>query len=79
MPKTKAKAVTRLAADLIRAVTRTDEIRGEDGFGDPETRRFFLEAKRKEAERKEGESVNEGRHFMGLLRLGFCVLRMPHV
>ena len=56
MPKTKAKAVTRLAADLIRAVTRTDESRGEDGFGDPETRRLFLEAKRKEAERRKGKA-----------------------
>lgn len=56
MPKTKAKDctedVTQLAARLIRAVTRTEVTPGEDLMGDPETRRLYVEAKQKEAERQ---------------------------
>lgn len=40
------------AAELVRAVTDGEPVRGEDLIGDAETRRKFLEAKEREAKRK---------------------------
>jgi hypothetical protein len=56
MPPRRKPDANQTAARLIRKATGTGKNDAADGFADPELRRQFEEAKRKEAERRKGKA-----------------------